>query len=67
MIHGKGRSNGTRIILRNSSQLMDERPKFSLPAPSLGSGFHLVITVCQGCLLHSSSYLWAQGTDPDVG
>lgn len=67
MIHGKGRSNGTRIILRNSSQLMDERPKISLPAPSLGSGFHLVITVCQGCLLHSSSYLWAQGTDPDVG
>lgn len=46
---------------------MDERPKFSLPAPSLGSGFHLAITVRQGCLLRNSSYLWAQGADHDVG
>ena len=43
--HYKGRSNRTRITVKNSSQLMAKRPKFSLPASSVGSGFHVAISV----------------------
>lgn len=57
MIHQQGRSNRMGIILKNSSQLMDKRPKFSLPVSSPGSGFYLAITMCQGCLLSMLSYL----------